>query len=51
MSCRSPFTVPATTRPAGFTSAAWSRGLSRERASFIARTEISISGTKYSPHS
>ena len=46
MSWRSPFTVPATTRPAGFTSVATSFGRRMASASFIARAEMSISGRK-----
>jgi hypothetical protein len=38
--------MPATTVLAGFTSVATSRGRKKTSASFIARTEISISGKK-----
>src|SRR5450759_2495097 len=50
MSCRSPFTVPITTRPTGSAPAA-SNGRTISIEAFMARAESSISGTKYSSHS
>ena len=51
MSCRSPFTVPITTRPTGSVPAAASSGRTISIDAFMARAESSISGTKYSSHS
>src|ERR1039458_8086189 len=51
MSCRSPLTVPITTRPTGSAPAAASNGRTMAIDAFMARAESSISGTKYSSHS
>src|ERR1017187_1818740 len=51
MSCRSPLTVPITTRPTGSAPAAASNGRTIALDAFIARAESSISGTKSSSHS
>ena len=51
MSCRSPCTVPITTRPVGCTPEPASSGVIRASEVFMARAAMSSSGTKYSLHS
>jgi hypothetical protein len=51
MSCRSPWTVPMTTRPGALAPASASLGVSSLSAVFMARAAMSNSGTKYSLHS
>ena len=51
MSCRSPWTVPITTRPTGSAPASASSGVISSSEVFMARAAISSSGTKYSLHS
>ncbi len=51
MSCKSPWTVPITTRPARLTPDSTRWGVIISKEVFIARAAISSSGTKYSLHS
>ena len=51
MSCKSPWTVPITTRPTGSAPASANSGVISSSEVFMARAAISSSGTKYSLHS
>jgi len=48
ISCKSPLTVPMATRPTGLSPRAIRSGRMSSRAPFMARAEMSNSGTKYS---